>query len=304
MKKRGINVILLLAVFAAISGFIPRGQCSASEGVSVMQDQRSPAGHSHEAARSKDEDILVEIKTEPGKIVAGSPTTLRLSITDREGKPVTGLTIMHDRILHVVIAGQDFRTFAHIHPDDFEKVTPALIKTGRFLLRYAFPKAGRYIIGVDFAVNDQPFSRHFTVDVLGETAMGPPEKDLSREKRFGGYDVALSSRPETITAGREVMLLYIVSMNGRPVKDLEPYLSAAMHLSIISGDLRYFIHTHGELPGMPPMEPEHMHMTLPNKFGPEIDVHTVFPASGVYQIFGEFRHHGKVIVTSFMVDVK
>jgi hypothetical protein len=304
VKNRGINKILLLVVFVVVSGFLPRDQCSASEGMSGMQDQRFPADHLHEAIRMKDEDILVELKTEPGKIVTGSPTTLLLSIADREGNPIKGLTIMHDRILHVVIAGQDFRIFAHIHPDDFEKVTPELIKTARFLLRYTFPKAGRYIIGVDFAVNDQPFSRHFIVDVSGETEMGPPKEDLSRKKRFGEYDVTLSSKPETITAGREVMFRYIITMNGKPVTDVEPYLSAPMHLSIISSDLKYFIHTHGELSGMPPMGHEHMHMIVPNKFGPEIEVHMVFPAKGIYQIFGELRHHGKVIITSFMVDVK
>jgi hypothetical protein len=304
VRKRGVNVIMMLAVFAAASGFLLQGLSGAFEDPGGMHDQRSPAGLLQEAIRFEDDDIRVELKTEPAKIVAGSPATLLFSIVDREGKPVKGLTIMHDRILHVVIAGQDFRTFAHIHPDDFEKVTPEVIKAARFWLRYDFPKAGRYIIGTDFAVNDRPFSRHFVVDVSGEPAMGPPRMDLSREKNFGAYEVTLSSTPGTITAGRETMLRYIVSMNVRPVTDLEPYLSAAMHLSIISSDLKHFIHTHGQLPGMPPMGPEHMHMAIPDKFGPEIDVYTLFPAGGIYQIFGEFRHHGRVIVTSFMVDVK
>jgi hypothetical protein len=33
-------------------------------------------------------------------------------------------------------------------------------------------------------------------------------------------------------------------------------------------------------------------------------VPVTFPAAGVYKIFGEVKHKGKVIVTNFMVEVK
>jgi len=45
-------------------------------------------------------------------------------------------------------------------------------------------------------------------------------------------------------------------------------------------------------------------MDIPREFGPEIDVHVVFPAKGLYQIFGQVGHQGKVIATSFMVEVE
>jgi Cu+-exporting ATPase len=131
---------------------------------------------------------------------------------------------------------------------------------------------------------------------------------LSREKRFGNLDVTLASMPERITAGKEVILSYLFRKKGKPVTDLEPYLSAPMHLAIISRDLTHFIHTHGEVPGMPSMgHDEHhmqMKMTVPDKFGPTIEIHVVFPAKGLYQIFGQVGHEGKVIVTSFMVEVE
>ena len=131
------------------------------------------------------------------------------------------------------------------------------------------------------------------------------EKDLEREKRFGDLDVKFSSVPEHITAGKEVTLSYLIRKNGKGVTDLEPYLSAPMHLAIISADLTHFIHTHGEIPGESPMgHAEHMHMTVPKQFGPQIDVHVVFPAKGLYQIFGQVGYQGKVILTSFMVEVE
>ena len=137
--------------------------------------------------------------------------------------------------------------------------------------------------------------------------MGPYTKDLSREKKFGDLSVNLSTVPEKITAGKEATLKYVVSKDGGPVTDLEPFLSAPMHIAIISSDLNNFIHEHGELPGAP-MGRDHMghmmHMNVPKKFGPEIDVPVIFPEKGLYQIFSQVGHRGKVVVLSFMVEVQ
>jgi Cu+-exporting ATPase len=208
----------------------------------------------------------------------------------------------------VVIASQDFSVFSHVHPEDFGALSPEMKKTARYPVRFSFPKAGRYIIGIDFAVREQLFSKQFLVAVTGEPKMGPPGKDFSREKRFGGLEVTFASAPERIVAGKEVTLSYLFRKNGKPVDDLEPYLSAPMHLAIISSDLSRFMHTHGEVPGMTGAgHHEHhgeMHMAVPDRFGPNIEVHVEFPVKGLYEIFGQLRHRGKVIDTSFMVEVE
>ena len=175
-------------------------------------------------------------------------------------------------------------------------------------MRYTFPKSGHYIVGIDFAVKDQAYSKHFSIDVAGGPEMAVPEKDLSRRKMFGAYDVSLTTMPETISAGKETMLTYRFTEDGKPVTDLEPYIAAIMHVAVISTDFKQFIHEHGFVPGMPIMEMGGHHMmhemSLPSAFGPEIKVPVTFPAAGVYEIFGEVKHKGKVIVTNFMVEVK
>ncbi len=252
------------------------------------------------------EDATVTLETEPARIQAGIPATLLFSIADRQGKPVEDLSVHHERLLHIIIASQDFRVFAHIHPEDFGPITAEMTKTARYPVRFVFPKAGRYIIGIDFAVKEQLYSRHFTIDVTGEPAMELPKKDFSREERIGEMDVTFSSSSEHITAGKEVTLTYVFRLKGRPVTDLEPYLSAPMHLAIISDDLNHFIHTHGELPGMSGTDHgrHQMHMSVPGKFGPRIAVRVVFPSKGLYHIFGQVSREGKVILTSFMVKVE
>jgi hypothetical protein len=79
-----------------------------------------------------------------------------------------------------------------------------------------------------------------------------------------------------------------------------------MHLAMVQDNLNNFIHAHGELPGMAGHHSMtgHMHMDVPAKFGPEIDVHVSFPVKGIYQIFSEVKHQGKVILLSFMVEVE
>jgi hypothetical protein len=94
------------------------------------------------------------------------------------------------------------------------------------------------------------------------------------------------------------MLSCLFRKNGESVTDLEPYLSAPMHLAIISSDLTHFIHTHGEVPGMASMghDAHHMQMKIavPDKFGPTVAIHVVFPVKGFYQIFGQVGHQGKI----------
>jgi hypothetical protein len=297
---------LFFAVLFASGVFFSRAQDFAFARMSEMQnpryDEHAPRAHGIEAP-----GVVVELKTAPEHVEAGSPTAILFSIGNTEGKPIRRLSIHHDRILHVIIAGQDFSVFAHIHPEDFGPITPQMKRTGQFPVQYNFPKAGRYLIGVDFAVGQQLFSRHFVLDVSGATKMGSPKRDFSREKRFGDYDVVLSSTPEVIRAGKRVTLGYLFRKDGKPVTDMAPYLSDPMHAAIISADLKTFIHAHGEVSGMPShagYEMTEMNMRAPARFGPGIDVNTVFPDRGVYQIFGQVQHHGKIILTSFMVQVE
>jgi len=255
------------------------------------------------------EEPVVVLKADPAQIMAGNPETITISIIGADGKPEQELTMMHDRTMHVIVASGDFTVFSHIHPEDFGPITAKIKETAQYPVRYTFPKPGRYIVGIDFSVKDEAYSRHFVIDVPGSPEMGGLVKDFSRQKRFGDYDVTLTTLPESISAGKETTLTYRFGKEGTPVTELEPYIAAIMHVAAISTDLKQFIHEHGFLPGMPPMEMQGHHMmdaamSLPSAFGPEIKVPVTFPAAGVYEIFGEVKHKGKVIVTHFMVEVK
>ena len=298
------SIKILFAAFFISSVIFLLGQNRVSAEISGMHEHQDMQ-HMHTMSG---EEIIADIKTDPERIHVGSLTNIVFSIKDHGGKPAEELSVHHDRILHVIIASQDFSIFAHIHPEDFGPIIPEMKKFARYPVRFTFPKAGSYIIAIDFAVKEQLISKHFLIDVAGEPKMGFPSRDLSREKRIGDLNVTLASMPERIKAGKEVLLSCIFRKNGESVTDLEPYLSAPMHLAIISSDLTHFMHTHGEVPGMASMghDAHHMQMkmSVPDKFGPTVEIHVVFPTKGLYQIFGQVGHQGKVIVTSFMVEVE
>ena len=104
-------------------------------------------------------------------------------------------------------------------------------------------------------------------------------------------------------SGEESSLTYRIEKSEVPVESMSTYLSAPMHLAVISADLNTLEHLHGEIIDKETGEEKH-EISREETFGPEIHVHALFPFPGLYQIFAEFNDQGKIIVTSFMVEVK
>ena len=249
-------------------------------------------------------DAVIHLETVPERISAHAPAALQFSLRDRSGKPLSGITVSHERILHVIVVSEDFTVFAHLHPEDFGVVTSEMIRDARFSINYSFPKAGRYLIALDSAVHDLPFSKHLFINVTGEPKMAVTATDFSSVKKSGDYVIRLAV-PEHIRAGQKTNIGYYIEKNDKPVSDLEPYLAALMHLAVIKADLGNFIHAHGGAPGSSSTHPAgHIHGSALHGFGPLIEATIFFPVKGIYQIFSEIKHQGKVIVTSFTVTVE
>ncbi len=298
-----LTIVFCGALLAAYSN------ASAEKYVMKRYPLYAHSGHDMEMNSGHAEEPAVDLKIAPSAINAGTPETITFSFRDSEGKPLKEMALTHERILHVVIASQDFSEFSHIHPEDFGPVTEEMKEKAAYSVKYTFPKAGRYIIGIDFADKNEAYSRHFIEEAGGGPGMNSaPSPDFSRKKRFADLDVTLSTEPETITAGKKTDLVYRFEKNGKAVTDLQPYIAAIMHASVISTDLKQFIHEHGSVPGMPEMEMHGHHMMhdmlLPEAFGPEIRVPVTFPQKGTYVIYGEVQHQGKVVRSKFMVEVK
>ena len=155
---------------------------------------------------------------------------------------------------------------------------------------------------------------------------GEPEK-----KGGATYEIALMPMPTTLVAGKDMMLHFQVrDAAGKPITDIEPYLGALGHLVIISSDATAFLHAHPMDGGMESMagmdhskmdhgstpaaahndsgSAPHDHAgghehAAPTKGGPDVIFHTNFPQPGLYKLWGQFQHKGRIITASFTVNV-
>ena len=252
-----------------------------------------------------------QLATSPAVLAPNVPVVLTFTLRDYQGNPVQDLVLDHNRILHVVIASQDFSVFSHIHVEDFGPVTSEMLKNAEFPVHYMFPKPGKYLVSVDYTERAYIFSDQFYLNVEPSAAMSPAQNEnFALQKSIDGYEVTLKTSPARLKAGAPATLDYHVEKNGKPLREMTPYLAVPMHISIIRDDLMGFLHIHGLLPVSPIGyllgESTHAsHLFLPNKFGPDIEATNFsFPSGGVYHVFGEFSTAGKVVVTHFTVRVE
>jgi hypothetical protein len=76
-----------------------------------------------------------------------------LIVTDGAGRgiPRSDLRTVHERLLHVMVLGADWATFAHIHPEEFPEAQ-GKAEEGRYGLQLTFPAPGTYLLMIELAV--------------------------------------------------------------------------------------------------------------------------------------------------------
>ena len=293
----------------------------------------------------KASSLNVGLHTDPQTVQAEMPTKLTFFLTDAKSEPVTDLLVHHERVLHVLVVSENLQIIGHIHPEDFETRDVMQELEGRYTVYFTFPAAGRYVLAIDLMTTDAEFAKSVYVDVAGKKKLDNIVQDFRREKIVFGYTdeggdrytkaVSITHRdgsspyyvkieaPERIKTGEMVHITYHFSLDGKPLKDLVPFLDAPMHFAIVSSRLDGVLHAHGIVPSMESptemgrkdphaghkMEKEamakHQHYgTAPEKFGPTLMLMTTFPEAGIYQIFGQVKHADQILWPSFMVRVE
>jgi hypothetical protein len=222
---------------------------------------------------------------------AGKSTKLTLSVTEKSGVPVREYELVHEKLMHLIIVGEDLSYFAHIHPK--------LEDTGEnFTISHRFPESGRYKLWVDFKPrggNQNVLA--FIVDVIGLPAHSP--RTLVHDRRYvkesadRNYQISLKLPRERIEANNSVDIVFSVHhATGNPVTDLEPLMGAGGHSVIISSNIQEFLHVH-------PTEEVQSNW----RGGPHISFRTSFPNPGLYKVWGQFQHKGKIIIADFILQV-
>lgn len=261
----------------------------------MFSDHWSKMGHEEKVEKVEkvegEKDFHITLSSSPTIIQVGKPFVLKIALHDSKGNPIKDLQVSHERILHVILVSEDLEEFIHVHPEDAKGHIPS-VQRSEFELPITLSRAGRYRVLLDANRSGNEVFATAWLNVGGKVSDILIEKNLSQDKTFDGYDVVLSVEPKNPKTGEEIHLNYKVEKNGKQVLDTEKYLGADMHLLITSLDLSVMIHTHGLK----------VASNQGNKMG-EIDAHYVFPFPGIWKIYGQFQHLGKVVTTEFMVEV-
>ena len=267
--------------------------------------------------------------------------------------PVTDLEIEHEKYMHVIGVRSDMNEFFHIHPvraevlpgnevsikeeiitpgTGFSYPSPPISPEKRerfiqkteieasspppprlFIIDYTFKKPGLYKIWSEIKKDGVNHSfGHPEILVIGEGLKEDKKISFGRNVIVGQYQVALNL-DEPVVKGHEHDLSFDVHTFDGDEVEVEDYLAAPMHLTIIKDDWKQFIHTHPaddmHAENMNGLEEHrgsrifsevlaHGDEELPGETHEEgvadetINFHAVFPEAGLYKAFAQFRPKG------------
>ncbi|MDN5847027.1 MAG: hypothetical protein L0H53_12220 [Candidatus Nitrosocosmicus sp.] len=230
----------------------------------------------------------VNLQYEPKILQANSPTNLIVSITERSsGNTIKEFETIHDKLMHLIIVSRDLSYFAHIHPT-FEN------SNNTFAIYHNFPEAGEYKVWIDF----KPKEGSQTLITFELKVAGSPIHNLIpliEDRQYlknveGQYQIGLTA-PNEIRIDEDIDLRFnIFDASGNPITDLEPLMGAGGHCIIISNNIQDYLHVH-------PIQ----EVQSDWRGGPEVSFKTRFSNGGLYKVWGQFSHNGRVITVDFIL---
>ncbi len=294
--SRYIPITLIILVLLAGGVFLYTSQSKPKtdeHGEPMMGNQ--PVAQSHRSYN-------LEVTSNTDNVQPNQPMTFSFKIKNDKGEVLKNYEIVHEKIMHFIVVRKDLQQFQHIHPTFNQS-------TGEFGVQVTFPTDGPYRVFPDFTPDDEN-PQKLTVTLDKDINVGDMSKyqavavtpDTQNIKNVNGYQITFNM-PSMLNKQNELAYSLTVKQNGQPVTNLEPYLGALGHSVILhEGDLQ-FIHAHaGEMSSSNSM-PGMNHGSGSTSSGPDIEFTTSFPESGVYKIFTQFQHQGKVLTTDYAVKV-
>ncbi len=223
----------------------------------------------------------VDLRVNPPRVPSAQPIQLEFRIADpRTGAPVKQFEIVHEKLFHLFIVGQDLKYFAHVHPQ--------LGADAVFRLDTSLPKPGTYRLLADFyPTGGTPQLAPKTITTAGYTApleAGIPRLAPDLSPQHGENLVAeLKLDPPQPIAGKKTMMFVHLT----PAEGLQPYIGAWAHLLAVSDDLVDTIHGHPFIADG----------------GPDMQFNIFFPREAVYRVWIQFQRQGVVNTVAFTIPV-
>jgi Cu+-exporting ATPase len=297
-----------------LSGILALASCGAAGGMEGMDHASKKEGsgqgaehgaRDHEAEEASggtptqaEAGVEVDLRVEPASPEPQQPTELSYRVTEADsGEVISEMPVDHERQMHLISVSRDLEEFQHIHPVPSAR--------GDFAVTTEFPTRGTYVLFDEFVRDGEKVLDRREVEVGGGGGTASLRPDLE-PKTVDGLTVSLEM-PQEIQSGEEASFTYtLTEEDGAPVDHLEPYLGAPAHVAIVSEGTESFAHTHGEADKSSAGGHgggEHAGHGGGQAYGPEIGFHHTFETPGLYKVWAQFNHHGRVVAVPFVLDV-
>ncbi len=232
--------------------------------------------------------------------VATDPLTQKLDIwlTPLAGTaPIRHYAVDMTKLLHLIIVSDDFKQFSHVHP--------SLGADGHFTIQQTLPVAAlyhAYADGEPLGLGQQVFRFDFAVGGDAPAAARSLAPSGTRAQA-GPYVVTLDTL--TLTAGKASVLTIRILRNGKPARDLHPYLGAPAHAVFLDAKDLTYVHVHPGAPGSAEMEsmPGMAMPAMPDSASssPDLTLHVTVHEAGQYKMWLEFRGGAALYVAPFVL---
>lgn len=288
LKKSGVLILTAAFLLTACSQNNQQENAGAHNqhnGAQTQQPSTGEQGHHDETNQGEGEasEIKAEWKFANQQLTSNKEEELTIQIFDKDGKVIENYKINHEKKMHLIVVSKDLSVFQHLHPQYTEN--------GIFKVKTNFPTGGDYKLIADFIPEGgEATTKTQWVTVSGDNAPNNAiQPDTNMTKVVDGKEVSLTF--DKLEAGQDVTMTWSFkdASTKQPITNLEQYLGAVGHVVILSADAEKYIHNH-------PLEEK--------ATGPDAKFGTSFPHSGVYKVWGEFKHQGKVFTVPFVVKVK
>lgn len=219
----------------------------------------------------------MDLVTTPRAIKPNQPVRLEFFVHDPwKDRPVMSFQIVHEKLFHLFVVGQDLEFFVHDHPI-FEP-------DGSFRYEMEFPKPGMYrVLGDFYPDGATPQLIAKTVFVSGGNSAAPVLPRDYGSKSAENLQVEFRTEPAQAIVGMKTQLHFHLS----PADGIEKLLGAWGHMLVASDDLIDMIHTHPFIADG----------------GPDIQFNVTFPRVRTYRVWVQFQRNGVVNTAHFDVPV-
>ncbi|MFF2507711.1 hypothetical protein ACFVTY_30695 [Streptomyces sp. NPDC058067] len=271
---------------SSMPGMDHGSKASASSSPSASHAMTDMPGMDHMATGNglSDTSDGYRLTSEKASLPSGKQAAYRFAVTGPDSKPVTAFALDQTKRMHFYAIRSDLTGFQHIHP--------TMATDGTWNADLAALAPGSWRVFASFAPDAGPgqgkdFVLSRTVTVPGNAAKSPLPAPATAA-RVDGYTVTVKGEP---MAGMAHPLTVSIAKDGKPVKDLQPYLDTYAHLTAFhEGDAAF----------------AHLHPTTKvtgDHGGPDLAFHAELPTSGNWRLFLQFKTAGTLHTAALTLHV-